>query len=67
MEQLTPTELEALLKVLRDAGVSSAVVPTTRGTLQVVLAPSFDPMPGAEPEPGGWKSPKNLDAEFEVP
>ena len=62
--QLTPAELQALLAVMREAGVASAEVPTTRGTLRVVLQPDMGTMPGDEATPGGWKSPERLDAPF---
>lgn len=63
---MDPKQLDDLLAVLRKHGVASAEVPLppasyNLGTLRVVFGPDTGPMPGVAPEPGGWKSPQNLD------
>lgn len=68
--------LAAYLDVMKARGVTSAELvlgPSAQGgdaTLRVVFDVTQAPLPGDKPEPGGWKSPANLDRdplEGEVP
>lgn len=51
---MDPSDLRELLAVLREAGATSATVPTADGPLVVALGPLFGPLPTetpAEPAP----------------
>lgn len=58
---MSPDDLAAYLRVMREANLMQATLKTDDLELAVVFGP--DPLPdmGSAPTPGGWKSPQALD------
>lgn len=60
---MTPNDLDEYLRVLTRNQVGAAVVKLPGGAeFSITFVPPLPTMPtGAEPTPGGWKSPDHLD------
>lgn len=57
---MSPEILKEYLKVLREFNAMSADIYNGADRISIVLGPEM-PSFGSAPEPGGWKSPQNLD------
>lgn len=60
---MTPNDLDEYLQVLERHPVGSAAIKLEDGCeIRIAFVPKMPEMPmGAEPTPGGWKSPQHLD------